>query len=299
MQGPKPKRITWKHIFESFLGIFKLEKGLLYTLKGLLLHPGTTLRTYLFEDRTKLMKPFAFFIFTTTLAVLISVNLDPFSAELMKGNLPQSTNIGDPGFNGQDSLGVISPNTTKDSIAIPQTEEDTAWVGQNTTGILSPSDTITSQDTARSQPDPKFQDPNELMGIIYQKYFAKYMQVIYWLLLPVITFFSYLFFAKQKWFYPEHFILNTYLAGIQNLMYVILVPLLYVFGGNVIYGVYFVCSFAYLAFSYGNLFTQYSKLSATWRAILCNVLSFVLFTIVFGFILGIAMGIYIARQAEV
>ena len=293
MQGPKPKRITWGYIFESFLNIFNLEKGLLYTLQGLLLKPGQTIRVYLFEDREKLMKPFAFFILTSTLAVLIAINLDPLTSELAKGNI--SGTMGNKPFLESDSIPKSQLEENNDSTLLNERVGNSASSVQDSLNSIPSLDSLGIKE--ESEPSSaKEIDPNAIMGELYQKYFGKYAQALYWLLLPVIALLSYLFFGKQKWFYPEHFVLNTYLAGMQNLMYVILVPLLYVFGGNVIYGAYFICTIAYQIFAYRNLFTQYDKLSSTWRAFLCNVLSFVLFTIVFGLLLGIAVGIYMARQ---
>ena len=283
MQDKKPKRISWAFIFQSILGIFNLERGLFYTIRGLCIRPGEILRTYLFEDRSKLTKPFAFFIFTTTLAVIISINLDPFSSQMASGELFKQENT---------QINGVSADSLLDKKSI---DLDSLALSQDSIINMGVVDTLVSPDGGEKS-DPKTpEDFNRIMAEIYQKYFAKYMQVIYWGLLPFIALFSHLFFKRQKWFYPEHFVLNTYLAGFQNLIYVILVPLLMAFGGNVIYIVYFIIAVGYQVFAYGQLFEKYSKGSVFWRTIVSYMLTFVLFTLVFSIILGVAVGYYIAK----
>jgi len=299
MEAQKPKRISWPYVMESFLGIFNLEKGLLYTLVGLTIRPGKTLNTYLFEDRTQLTKPFTFFILTTTLAVLIAINLDPFSASLAKGNFP-AVNAVDAGV---DTLRKEKDAALHlgDSSENNHSTVDSSMTAEEVTGPDSPSDSLSSTEEKKPAEAMSPDELNAVMATLYQKYFAKYMQLIYWGLLPVIALFSYVFFGKQKLFYPEHFIFNTYVAGFQNLIYVILVPTLLVFGGNVIYviyGAYLLLSIGYQAFAYRQFFTKYSKTNATWRAGVCIILSYVLFILLFSIVLGIVVGAYMAKNKD-
>ena len=269
MEPQKPKRITWANILESFLEIFNLRKGFLYTIRELLLIPGDAIHTYLFEDRSRLSKPFPFFILTTTLAVLIAINLDPFSSQFMEKGYGLEEN-------GEANS---SPDSAKSDSALIDlsAEADTLQVEN--------AESIESQ-------EPEV-NPQKFVEAFLQEYFSKYMQVTYWLLLPVIALFSYLFFKKQKLFYPEHFVLNTYVAGMQNLMYVVLVPALMVFGGNTIYAVYFIGMVAYQIFAYIHIFKAYSKGAAAWKAVVVIMLSYILFFILFTIVLTVAMFIYI------
>lgn len=276
MKPQKPKRITWANIFESFLEIFNLRKGFLYTIRELILTPGDAIHTYLFEDRTRLSKPFPFFILTTTLAVLVAINLDPFSTQFME-----------KGY-GIEENGETSSST--DSTQLDSTALDSSRIN-----LSAEVDTLQGGNTELKEPQQP--NPQKFVEAFLQEYFAKYMQVTYWLLLPVIALFSFLFFKKQKLFYPEHFVLNTYVAGIQNLMYALLVPLLMVFGGNTIYAVYFIGMVAYQIFAYIRIFTAYSKRALAWKVVVVILLSYVVFFALFVIILSVALAIYM-KSAE-
>lgn len=80
-----PPRITFKVVWNSLLDLFSLEKGIFHTLWCLLIRPGKMVYNYLFEDRTKDIKPFKFLIFTTALAVLVSVRYSSMEANFLEG----------------------------------------------------------------------------------------------------------------------------------------------------------------------------------------------------------------------
>jgi len=89
-----PERITFKSVFTAILGLFNLEKGFFYTLWELTVRPGKAIRGYLFEDRTKLSKPFGFLFLAIALSTYVSVTY-VFTDEVMANSYtanPQSGN---------------------------------------------------------------------------------------------------------------------------------------------------------------------------------------------------------------
>ncbi|MFK8102750.1 MAG: DUF3667 domain-containing protein [Saprospiraceae bacterium] len=76
MENEKPtlERITLKKIFGDILDLFNIEKGLLYTVKVLTVQPGQAIKTYLFEDRKKMVKPFRYLILTTAIMAFLTIN---------------------------------------------------------------------------------------------------------------------------------------------------------------------------------------------------------------------------------
>jgi len=62
-----------RSIFEGILDTFNLERGLIYTSIALTIKPGTAIRTYLYEDRTKLVKPFRFLVLTIAVATFATL----------------------------------------------------------------------------------------------------------------------------------------------------------------------------------------------------------------------------------
>lgn len=68
---PTLKRINSAYIWHEFQHIFHFEKGFLYTMKGLMLRPGKTVREFILEDRTKAVKPVIFILVISTVVTLI------------------------------------------------------------------------------------------------------------------------------------------------------------------------------------------------------------------------------------
>lgn len=61
------KRIDAHYIVHEIEHVLHFEKGILYTVRELLLRPGHSLRTFLSEDRGRLVKPIIFIIITSLL----------------------------------------------------------------------------------------------------------------------------------------------------------------------------------------------------------------------------------------
>lgn len=85
---PTLKRINSAYIWHEFQHIFHFEKGFLYTMKGLMLQPGKTVREFIVEDRTKAVKPVIFILVLSTVVTLIFKYIDEnlyfFSTEQFK-----------------------------------------------------------------------------------------------------------------------------------------------------------------------------------------------------------------------
>lgn len=71
------ERINMQTVYQSILSIFNFDKGFLFTLKTLLIRPGQVIREFLFEDRTKLMKPMRFLILSVAFGTFISLKFFP------------------------------------------------------------------------------------------------------------------------------------------------------------------------------------------------------------------------------
>lgn len=56
------QRIDGKYIWDEISSVLNFEKGLLYTIKELLIRPGKTVRAFIQKDRNRLVKPIIFII---------------------------------------------------------------------------------------------------------------------------------------------------------------------------------------------------------------------------------------------
>lgn len=66
------KRIDRHYISHELLHLLHFEKGFLYTAKELMLRPGESIREFIFDNRTKHMKPIAYLILTSLLFTLLA-----------------------------------------------------------------------------------------------------------------------------------------------------------------------------------------------------------------------------------
>jgi len=64
------KRIDGKYILHEIGHLLHFERGILFTIKELITNPGQTVRNYLAEDRSRLVKPVLFIIVTSLIYTL-------------------------------------------------------------------------------------------------------------------------------------------------------------------------------------------------------------------------------------
>jgi len=61
----KLKRIDGKYILSEIGSVLNFDKGILFTIRELLLRPGQSIRNFISDDRNRLVKPIAFIIITS------------------------------------------------------------------------------------------------------------------------------------------------------------------------------------------------------------------------------------------
>lgn len=66
------KRIDGHYIIHEIEHVLHFERGILYTVRGLITKPGQNIRNYLSENRSRLVKPIIFIIVTSLIYTLIS-----------------------------------------------------------------------------------------------------------------------------------------------------------------------------------------------------------------------------------
>ena len=71
-QPVKLKRIDGKYIVYEIGQILNFERGILYTIRGLLIRPGKDIRNFISENRNRLVKPIVFIIVTSLIYSLIN-----------------------------------------------------------------------------------------------------------------------------------------------------------------------------------------------------------------------------------
>ena len=64
------KRINGQYILKEISSVLNFDKGILYTIRELLLRPGKNIQTFILEDRGRLVKPIIFIIITSLIYTL-------------------------------------------------------------------------------------------------------------------------------------------------------------------------------------------------------------------------------------
>jgi len=71
-QPKKVERINGKYILKEFGSILNFEKGILFTIKGLITKPGENIKAFIGQDRNRLVKPILFLILTSLIYSIIN-----------------------------------------------------------------------------------------------------------------------------------------------------------------------------------------------------------------------------------
>lgn len=119
--------------------------------------------------------------------------------------------------------------------------------------------------------------------------YTKYLNVFFIVLIPIGSIFSHLFYKKDQFYYAEHMIVNSYIMGIQNILYILTLPFMFLMNQTWYVIVYVCFSFSYQIYAYAKTFS-YRTFPAIVRGILSVTLSYLLFFIL---ILMIFVAIYI------
>jgi len=71
-QPAQLKRIDAHYILHEIEHVLHFERGILYTMRELLLQPGKNIRAYLSENRSRLVKPILFIVMSSVIYTLVS-----------------------------------------------------------------------------------------------------------------------------------------------------------------------------------------------------------------------------------
>lgn len=64
------KKINYQFILSEIGSVINFEKGILFTIKELLIRPGVNIRKFIREDRNRLVKPISFIIFCSLVYII-------------------------------------------------------------------------------------------------------------------------------------------------------------------------------------------------------------------------------------
>lgn len=71
-QNIKPKRIDGRYILHEIEHVLHFDRGILYTIKELLIRPGENIKNFISENRSRLVKPVIFIIITSLIYTFVN-----------------------------------------------------------------------------------------------------------------------------------------------------------------------------------------------------------------------------------
>lgn len=85
------KRIDKEYILSEIGSVLNFDKGILYTIKELLIRPGITIRKFIHEDRNRLVKPIIFIIISSLIYTVLREILHFKDGYIYVDDLPSSS----------------------------------------------------------------------------------------------------------------------------------------------------------------------------------------------------------------
>ena len=121
---------------------------------------------------------------------------------------------------------------------------------------------------------------------------SPYFNFILWTFIPIVSLFSWLLNLKKNFSYAEHLVFQTYLFCVSNLL-CLLFPLDNFLNQTFVFAVVYMVVIFYYIFGYKQF------LQKSWvRSILESIALFLLATFIWGSVVGLGFGIYVARTLQ-
>ncbi|MBX2845237.1 MAG: DUF3667 domain-containing protein [Saprospiraceae bacterium] len=185
-QDKQPKRITIKELFMYVLDVFNFEVGIPYAMKALLLHPKRSIDTYLSEDRHSIINPLRFAVVAITLSIIPLVS---------------------------NPNNFMVPNLQEGSQQLEQSRKQFEF-GESIGKRLKKKSNTDTEETPKTQQEKEaeFQEfisaQNEVFSVL-----RKYLNVFFFLSIPISALFTWLLYKGHKYNYAEHLVINCFLSG--------------------------------------------------------------------------------------
>ncbi len=197
-EGYSLKKITFKSLISHILSILNFEKGILFSIKALILSPRVVIEDYLKKDRTKLVNPIRFLVFSTALSVFMTLTLinsnskfDYFYSDVEEG------------FNETINLKIKNIQAINDTTFQNQTEVQSQL-----------------QLTELEQLKLDRQESIELMHTFQTLIKENYDNYIFILVL-FYALFSFLFFKNNGYNLTENLVINAFMYSVINVFSIV------------------------------------------------------------------------------
>ena len=246
-EGYTAQRITFKSLMASVLSVLNFEKGILFTIRELILRPKSAIEEYLKHDRRKLVNPVRFLFFSTAIATLLTLNV--FSGQY---------------FSNSFEKGV---NSTK-RVEVP------------VNGIADLNvEAVVPDSLASAEKEMKLRKAREAMEE-FGEVFAKSNDKFTFILLFFFAYTSFLLFRKQGYNFSEHLVINTFGVCIGNVFIIVGLLPAKLFSSNLPLAVVTIVSTLYTLYYWMKVYDR-TSVKGFFLALASYVLGYIAFMIIF------------------
>lgn len=136
---------------------------------------------------------------------------------------------------------------------------------------------------------------NKMAQDLFAEAFNDYFNVMIWMFIPIISFFSYLFFGKSGYNYAEHLVLNAYITSIGNLINTVFYTLALVIDIGISSLIAISFYLIYNLYAYKSFFKL--TLGRTLiKGMLCLILGYFVYMIVLTVLIAVRIGYKMAEM---
>ena len=253
-------RITYRHLFEEFLDVINFERGFLYTIKRFILNPREAIEEYFYTDRLKHANPIRFLIFSTAIYAFLQLSMMGSFGESVIEGFKGGFDLNNPRFRAEYYDVESVDNLVDKSAKFHELEETIKEETEKATDVFAGA-----------------------MDFIY-----KHSDILTFTMVPIYSFFTFLFYRKARFNFPEHLVVNSYMTSIQNTFAIIMMPIaLYdYFLMTVLVSIPY---FIFIIYYWVSMFKANSG-GGVIKAMLAVILSYVTyFTLMFGILVFLIM----------
>lgn len=214
-------RINGKSLLGDILAVLNFEKGVFYTLKGLILTPRKTIEEYIKVNRSIHANPIRLLILSTAIFTFLSFSFVYNSNNLITNFDVNLDNNLSPAVDSVSNV-VGEVNALDTNKLQPLLIEDSVLVKMNLNQLQ-------SVDVSRLPPNQAVLVKKRTQEVFMSSYFEnfrKYSDKLTLLLVPILALFTFLFFRKSGYNYTENLLIGAFLVSLQNAIGIMLIPLM-------------------------------------------------------------------------
>ncbi|MEO1518024.1 MAG: DUF3667 domain-containing protein [Bacteroidota bacterium] len=262
------ERITFRKIADDAMRVLNLEKGLLHTVWELTRRPGSLIRRFLFEDRSRMTRPVGFLVFFVTISSFFVIT---FADAIFR--IDEADDAFRLGLEGggkiaaereRATMTVVMDSLSADSAAVDRILGDSTHQEVDSMALV--------KQQQKEQDKLKAEQAIQKMGADYLKYY----NVSNFFSVPVLAFFSFLFFRNKKYYFSEHLVVSAYITGYMAFLFLLSIPCFFL-NSELTGAVMMLVSFVYVIYALSSTFPYESTLESIFRSVGCYFAYFIVY----------------------